>query len=256
MPAAVGAVRRVVVTSLAVVGWWMVSCREIPAPEGGVAAVGPLILPSPGLVAGDTMRDSMGLVAPLTLVAYGADGQPLASAPPMTFIVLDTTAHLADALLIGDRVGNARIVGSAGGIQTRQAQVKVTLQPDTLVASDSLLHRVTYSIIAGDTIASSGGLNVDVRNLVAPPAGVEAVVVRYVIERAPPGNGTTLLLMNGNAVSSRDTTDGSGRASRVARLRLNALNTFLADTAFVSATASYRGQVLGAVTFTIIYTKQ
>jgi hypothetical protein len=258
MPRAVASGRRVVAASLAVVGWWMVSCREIPAPEGGVSAVGPLILPAPGLVAGDTMRDSLGVATPLAVIAYGVDGEPLASPPAASFIVLDTTAHLADALLIGDRLGTARLVGSVGGVQTRQAQVKVTLRPDTLTASDSLLHRVAYSLVAGDTIAVSGPLNVDVDNLDATATGVEAIIVRYVVDRAPAGTGTgpTLLLMNGPVVSTRDTTDAAGRASRVARLRLQALSTFVSDTVLVTATASHRGDVLGAVQFRIVYTKQ
>jgi hypothetical protein len=250
-----GSARRIVMASLAIVGWWMVSCREIPAPEGGVAALGPLQLPSPGVVAGDTMRDSTGLVAPLSVLAYGVDGQLLTSPPASVFVVLDTTAHMADAFLIGDRLGTARVVGGIGAIQTRQSQVKVTLRPDTLTSVDSVLHRITYTL-GSDTVVNSPPLNVDVQNVGATLTGVEAVIVRYIIDQAPSGTPPTVLLMNGNVASNRDTTDGTGRASRVARLRLNALTTFASDTAFITATASHRGRVLGALTFRIVYTRQ
>ena len=251
-----GSARRVVVASLAIVGWWMVSCREIPAPEGGVAALGPLQLPSPGVVAGDTMRDSTGLVAPLSVLAYGVDGQLLTSPPASVFVVLDTTAHMADAFLIGDRLGTARVVGGVGSIQTRQSQVKVTLRPDTLTSVDSVLHRVSYTL-GSDTVVNSPPLNVDVKNVAGTDlTAVEAVVVRYIIDEAPSGTPPTVLIMNGNVASNRDTTDAAGRASRVARLRLNALTTFASDTAFITATASHRGRVLGALTFRIVYTRQ
>lgn len=247
--------RRIFV-SVAVVGVWAVSCRDIPAPADGVHAVGPLQLPSPGLVAGDTMRDSTGAVAALDVVVYGVDGEPLMPQPAKTFILLDTLARLEDAILIGTSTGKLRIVGSVGDIQTRPDTVPVTLSPDTLVlaANDSLLHRVTYAI-ATDTVVNSPQLNVDVRHLSATGGGVEAVVVKYAIVRAPPGTAPTLLLMNNNAISERDTTNDQGRASRVARLRLAALTAFVSDTASVTATASYRGRVLGTVTFTIVYTK-
>ena len=246
--------RRGVVVSLAVVGWWMLSCREIPAPEGGVASVGPLQLPSPGVVAGDTMRDSLGVVAPLTVVAYDVDGEPLTSAPAPTFTVLDTTAHTAGAFLIGDRTGTARVLGTVGAIQTNQKQVKVTLRPDTLTGSDSSLHRITYTLGA-DTVVNSPPLTVDVKNF-ATAQGVEAVVVKYVLDKAPGGTPPTVLLMSGNIVSERDTTDQSGRAARVARLRLLALGGAGPDTAFITATASHRGRVLGALQFRIVYTRQ
>jgi hypothetical protein len=88
---------------------------------------------------------------------------------------------------------------------------------------------------------------------------VEAVIVRYSIVRAPPGDptkGPTLLLMSGTTQSSRDTTDASGKAARSARLRITAITTLAVDTAVVSATSSYRGRTLGTVTFVLIFTRQ
>jgi hypothetical protein len=236
----------------------MISCREIPSPDDGVFALSPIRLPLPGLVAGDTMRDSLGVVAPLEVLAYGLDGEPLSPQPAATFIVLDTVAHTAGVLLIGEEPGTARVVGAVGALQTQPATVKVTLSPDVLVAGDSVLHHKSYSILSGDTVIVSADLNVLVQHLGTPNSGVEAVIVRYSIEQAPTSNGSgpTVVLFSENAASSRDTTDGNGRAARRARLRLAALATVAEDTVRISATSSYRGQSIGSVQFTVIYAKQ
>ena len=238
----------------------LIACREIPAPAGGVFSLSPVRLPSPGVVAGDTMRDSTGNVAPLVVIAYGLDGEPLPQQPPFTFIVADTGAHFDGALLIGDSVGvTVKVLGSVGKLQSQQASVFVTVEPDTLIPADSVIRRVTYSLVNGDTVATSSDLAVLVRHLSPVPSGVQAVIVNYTIDRAPPGNGTgpTAVLMNGNVRSARDTTDNTGRAARTVRLRLLALGAPTGtDTVEVSATASYRGQILGIVQFTIIFTNQ
>jgi hypothetical protein len=250
--------RRPVLTVLAAAAWWLLSCRDIPSPDDGVASVSEIQLPLPGVVAGDTMRDSLGVVAPIQVIAYGSNGQPLSPQPAVSFIVLDTGAHLAGALLIGDSIGRrVRIVGDVGSLQTRPDTVKVTASPDTLVHADSIVHRKTYPV-SGDSVVLSGDLAVLVQHFGADTTGVEAVIVRYTIESFPPDNGTgpTVVLANGSRISSRDTTDANGRASRVARLRLFAKSTFTTDTVLVSATASYRGRVLGTVPFAIIFTRQ
>jgi hypothetical protein len=252
-------VRRGVGVAAGAAAWWLVSCRDVPAPEGGVLSVSPLRLPSPGVVVGDTMRDSTGLVAPLSVVAYGVGGDTIRNAPT-TFATLDTGAHLSGALLIGDNAGTTvRVLGTVAALQTQPVPVKVTTSPDTMVAADSTLHHTKYSLTTGDTVVNSADLTTVVRHKGTTPSGVEAVIVRYAIQRAPPGDpakGPTLLLMNGSTPSSRDTTDTGGRAARSARLRLVAATALAADTALVTATSSYRGRTLGTVTFVLIFTRQ
>jgi hypothetical protein len=251
--------RRVVSVVAGAAAWWLVSCRDVPAPEGGVLSLSPVRLPSPGLVAGDTMRDSVGLIAPLSVVAYGVGGDTIKNATT-SFVTLDTGAHLSAALLIGDNAGTTvRVVASVAALQTQPVFVKVTTSPDTMVAADSTLHRKSYSLLAGDTVVNTGDLATLVQHKGTTPTGVEAVIVRYSIERAPPGDptkGPTLLLMNGTTESSRDTTDASGRTARTARLRVVAATTLTVDTAVVRATSSYRGRTLGAVTFVLVFTRQ
>jgi hypothetical protein len=241
---------------LAAAALWMAGCREIPAPEGGVQSISALVFPSPGVVAGDTVRDSLGAAAPLSIIAYGLDNQPLDPQPVGTFVVLDTGARLEDGrFLIGIVPGDTvRVVGSVQGLQTQPTKIVVTLEPDTLF-TDSTLHRQTYVLLPSDTIPSAQ-LAVTVQNR-ATTSGVAGVIVRYVIEKMPvpkPDGGASIVLMNGPVPSDRDTTDTGGRVLRSARLRINALTTFTTDTAIVSASASYRGAVIGTIQFTITYT--
>lgn len=247
--------------------WWAVrgvavvmtcaACREVPAPEGGVHAISPLILPSPGLVAGDTLRDSLGVAAPLEVIAFGLDNEPLDPQPHATFVVLDTTAHLEGGrFLVGDDAGtNARVVGGVGGLQTQPVTVKVTLQPDTIVAADSTVHHVFYSFTPPPDTVAQTTLNVIVRNRAADGGGVEAVLVRFSVDKAPPSisESPSVVLLNGSVQSERDTTESNGRASRVARLRLAALTEHETDTVLVSATTAYRGVSLGTVQFILVF---
>jgi hypothetical protein len=248
--------RRSAAVVVAAMGWYLLSCTEVPAPAGGVVSISNIRRPSPGLVAGDTLRDSTGLVAPLRVIAYGLDDQPLDPQPAVTFVSLDTIARLAGNYLIGNTPGTARVVGIVGSLQTRVDSIPVTLRPDTLVRSDSVLHRVSYTL-AGDTVVNSGELGTIVQRRLPTLSPVQAVVVKYTITRAPVGNSApTAVLVSSNRLSDRDTSDALGKASRVARLRLGALNSFITDTVMVDATASYRGQTIGVVTFTVVFTKQ
>ena len=202
------------------------------------------------------MRDSIGLVAPLRVIAYGADDEPLDPQPSATFVSLDTIARLAGNYLIGNRTGTARVVGVIGSLQTRVDTIPVTLSPDTMVRSDSTLHRVSYTL-AGDTVVNSGELGAFVQHLLPSPTGVQAVVVKYTITKAPTGSSApTAVIVADNRLSNRDTSDASGKVSRVARLRLAALSAFATDTVMLDAAASYRGRTLGVVTFTVVFTKQ
>ena len=245
--------RKTIGALLAAAAWWLVSCRDVPAPEGGIFSISPLLLPSPGLVAGDTMRDSTGLVAPLRVVAYDVRGDTVTSAP-VTFVILDTGAHLAGPLLVGKDAGTTvRVVGSVAALQTQPASVKVTLSPDTLVAADSLRF---------ERSSSSATLNADLPVLVQHRSGttttpVEAVIVRYTIVRQPASTGgPAVVLMNATTPSFADTTDATGRASRTLRLDVANFVVSPLDSAIVETTAAYAGRVLGTARFTVVYKQQ
>lgn len=246
--------RERVVLAAAMLAAAVASCRDVPAPEGGVFSVSALLLPSPAVVVGDTMRDSAGAAAPLRLVAYGVNGEPLDPQPTTNFVVLDATAHVVGgAYLVGDASGTVRVVGNAGGVQSVPQLVLVTAEPDTLVPSDST-HQVRTFTFPVDT-AVNADLIVQVRS--AAGAGVDGVIVRYEITRSPPavGSGATVVLLNSGVPSSRDTTSGGGTASRTLRFRLAAAAP-ATDSATVTASAAYRGLSIGVVQFTVVFKAQ
>lgn len=237
---------------------WLASCTDL-GPAGGVYSISPLLLPSPGMVVGDTMRDSTGAVAPLRVVGFTANGDTVPGTTA-TFVTFDTLAHLVGGnVLVADHLGGARVLGAIGSVQTLPETVKVTLAPDTIVATDSTHHLKTYSFITGDTLVTSAELSTRVQHLVAggSPSDVDAVIVRYSIVSAPTPKGAipTVALMNNSVGSSRDTTVG-GRAGRALRLLVKQLTGLATDSAVIAATASYRGQSLGTVQFTVVFRNQ
>jgi hypothetical protein len=250
--------RRLAGYAVAAAAFWAVSCREIPAPGNGVQSISALILGSPGLVAGDTLRDSLGLVVPLNVIAYGIDNQPLDPQPAPAFVVLDTGAILADGrYLVGVTPGTTvRVVGEVGSLQTIPTIVKVTLSPEALVATDSTMHHVRYSTL--DSISQE--LNTRVLHYSSSDtSGVEAVIVHYRIVAMPPAAGSIppAALVNGNIPSDRDTTLNTGRSARTLRLRPAQIgkNPLVEDTVIVDADASYRGASIGTIQFLLIFTK-
>ena len=66
-----------------------VSCAEFGTGVGDISYVEFDGIPYPALIAGDTLRDSLGTARPLRARAYDANGNPIVDAP-FTFIVLDS----------------------------------------------------------------------------------------------------------------------------------------------------------------------
>src|SRR5438552_1146142 len=81
----------------------LVNCLSVSDPESGIWAISAIELPSPGVVAGDTMRDSLGKTKPLRVIAYNRQGDSIAAT--FAFLMLDQGAHLNGAFLVGDTAG-------------------------------------------------------------------------------------------------------------------------------------------------------
>ncbi len=244
-------IRRLVVFAAAA-GVVAFACRPIPAPTDGVLSLSDVTLPSPAVVAGDTMRDSAGRAAPVSIVAYGTGGgsDTIANAAA-TFIMLDPGAHVTpDGYVIGDSVRSTpvRIVGSVGTLQTSPANIYVIPLPDSLAdttanPTDTVQFTpldstgtANYSVdLAGQVLATG----------VIPMAPVQGVIVYYSIVYAPQGaNGEIagLLVDPSGRPSSVDTSDVNGIVSR--RIRVRPQAPIAADSFVVSMRAEYAGAPL------------
>ncbi len=244
----------------AAVGLVAFACRPIPAPADGVLSLSEVSLPSPGVVAGDTMRDSAGRAAPVSVIAYGSGGRLDTSSGVMpTFIMFDPGAHVTpDGYVIGDSVRDTpvRIIASVGQLQTSPANIYVTPLPDSLASSTpTVTDTVNFSII-DSTASANYSVNLTGTVLatgVIPADSVQAVIVHYAILHAPPGpNGavTGLLVDASGRPSSVDTSDASGNVSRRIRVRTQA--PVAVDSFVVSMSADYAGAPLRGSPWTFV----
>lgn len=200
------------------------ACGEVPTLDEGIAYISPIILPAPAVAVGDSLRDSLGNVAPLRIEAFGRNDEPLPD-PQATFLptVVPAPISISEEGIVtaSDTVTSVKtmqIVGRVGSkLQTTAVSLLVVPQPDSLGrTSDSLK---TVALPALDT------LRVTVTGLTraGTRVAVPGIVVRYRIAGVyGPGKdtATAILTLEGRTVSrpdstmAVDTTDASGIASR------------------------------------------
>jgi hypothetical protein len=240
----------------------VVACTEFYSTGNlQIASLSSVLLPSPSVVVGDSMRDADGKVAPLRVDAFGPNGEPLTDVD-VQFVVTDTSGALevnSAAIALGIKQSNtATLVGqvSRSGaqsqlLQTNQVTVPVTVAPDTLtqtVTSDTILFRLPSDSLAPGLVVP---LAVTVKGGAANDVPAVGFIVRYTIDQAPPsdpGNPEVVLVSTTGKPSTADTTDNAGLASLNLRLRISGIaNTAVlagnaTDTVKVSASLSYKGQ--------------
>jgi hypothetical protein len=191
-----------------------IACVDMSAPSGP-ASISALQLPWPAVVAGDTMRDSNGVVQPITVIAYDANGTPTTGNTQL--FITDTFKYARVALnkfLIGDSIGQTRLVGQVEGVQTQVAFIFVTLAPAKFKAA---LADTLSPPLGSDSASTDDTRQVQVRLLSENDSATAGWIVRYRIIQAPaPRNATqpVAFITNGGKISNVDTTDQSGTASR------------------------------------------
>ena len=212
---------RVLIGALVVAG--AMACGEVPTLDQGIAYISPIILPAPAVAIGDTLRDSLGTVAPLRIEAYGRNDEKL-PAPQATFLptILPSTVSIdANGILTAsDSVSAVRtvlLVGRVGGkLQTTRASLLVVPQPDSIER--------TSPEVRSAPLPGLDTLRVSVTGvLAATRVPVPGIIVRYRVTRvfgSGAASASTVLTMDGGTVSrpdslvAVDTTDASGAASR------------------------------------------
>jgi hypothetical protein len=217
----------------------LAACVEIPTGANEILSVQFNPLPSPSVVVGDSLRDTLGIVRPVTLSAYNYSGD-LVENPQVKFSTVDRGLHVDSltGIVRGDSVrSSARIFASLKQL-TAIATIAVTQRPDSVVGSndrDSLSYSLT------DTLNVSNAIGVKVVHKVDSTAtAVASYLVSFRIV-SPADTTLARLVTEAGARSSIDTTDASGFAGRRIKLDVTKL-TALTDSVIVQATVKYRGQ--------------
>lgn len=216
----------------------LLSCTDIPTGNNQILSFSVKPLPSPSLVVGDSLRDSLGVVRPITVMAFDFQGDP--AMPPSIRFFAGSRRIKVDSItgvVTADSVQSAaKIIVAVGSIQA-PVSIGVTLRPDTMIASnarDSLSYSLTDT-----TLNFSPALGVKVLH----GKGADSAVVGWRVSfRMISPSGTIAQLVNdGKATgTTADTTDASGIASRRIKLNVAQLTT-VSDSVVVLASASYRG---------------
>ena len=232
-----------------------VACIDMSAP-GGAASISTLQLPSPSVVVGDVMRDSNGAPAPLSVIAYDANNNPISGLSGQ-FYISDSThaAHLDPGnIVVGDKIGASRIIGQIGSLQTAALTVPVTYAPDHLTrgtVADSVL-----APLGRDSATSIGTLVLPVSVRSVNDSASQGFIVSYVISHAPATatsskSPAVYLTSDNGRLATSDTSDVVGATSPklvVNSFELSARDTIYAgtktDSVVVLASAKYKGVLL------------
>ena len=226
------------------------------APKGP-ASITSILLPSPSVVAGDTMRDSAGAVAPLRIIAFDANDVPLAGITSQFFITDSfAAAHITtNNLVVGEKQGTIHVTGQIGGVQSAPALIPVTVAP-TLMALTGKIDTLLAPFANDTTSASTGSEVMSVSLHGAGDTASLGFIVKFQLAYAPPTIAGPIpgvfVSENGTNVSPVDTTDATGASRRlVVRSWLLADEALKAgtkvDSAVVVVSTSFKGHpVLGS----------
>jgi hypothetical protein len=223
-----------------------VACFDLSTDPEEVVAIEFAEFAWPSIVAGDTLRDASGAVAPLVVRLFGGDGDVVTA--PVEFLTLTPAIRIVSGdLLVADdtATGQASLFASTTGIQSIVRQLEVVAAPDSLAADVAV---VPLQWVVPDDPATNVSQPIGGRVLSADGAGVRSWIVTFQLEaggRVIPESDTTqvFLVAESGRPSYADTTDESGRASRRVRLRI-VPGLVPPDSAVITIRASYKGAAL------------
>ena len=252
---------RLLTISLALAG---LACISMEGPKNGAASISGLGLPSPSVVKGDTMRDSLGNAAPLRLTAYDGTGKALTGLTPTYFLIDTGNTNRGDSTSAGriDSLGFLRafstatgafkVVAVLGGLQTSQTTIPITVAPAVIGATlttDTLC--TLFSNESDSTRTLSPPLSITFRGADSTPAiGFVAV---YSLRYSPPSVDTVssaYVSDNNGQPMVRDTSNSSGQTGRRVGLRFQKLANdsvrtgLKQDSVTLDVSARYRGTAL------------
>jgi hypothetical protein len=226
------------------------SCTDVVTNPAIAVAISFDTLPYPSVVAGDTLRDSLGRAAPMRAIAFNSSGGVIASAP-IRYIAIDTGITIAPTGIVTAqaRTGKIRIVASVNGLQSIVETLTVARQPNAVVPVAPLTDTLFYAPL--DNPGTNVSCPLTVRVTTADTAGgvpaTQGWVVSYQAfhDGQPLVQSDTTLATVWDDLSSNatlvDTTIVDGTAARRVRVRSLGLSVSPTDSVIVMATVRYRG---------------
>lgn len=226
------------------------ACADVGTSPDAIVAIAFDTLPYPVVVAGDTMRDSLGRAAPLRAVAYNVAGGVIAS-PAVRYIALDTGVIIdAQGYLVANTrtSGTVRVVAAASAMQSLTKTVIVTRAPTLLAITGGAADTLKYALpdaVSNVSSALAVKLTRDSSGTALPVPGflVTWRVTYHGVTVAASDTTLASLWNDASHPSLMDTTAGDGAASRKLRIRSNNLPS-AADSFVVFATTRYLGAVV------------
>ncbi len=224
-----------------VAGAIVLACVDIPTGADDLLSFSIDPLASPSVVAGDSLRDSEGVATPLSVRAFNYNGEEVETIQAR-FRALDArvTVDSLAGWVVGDSVSatSSRVLTTVDGF-TGFISIPVVLRPDTILgvnSSDTLSYSLT------DSAANvSDGMGVRVlHGLTTTDSAVRSYRVSFELA-APQTPELARLVNDAGRLSSADTTDASGLATRRIRVDVSRLVS-LTDSVIVSASVKYRGE--------------
>ena len=225
----------------------VVGCIDLSTDPDEIVAIEFSELPWPSIVAGDTLRDESGAVAPLVARLFDGDGDVVDG--PVEFLPQQNAVRVVNGnQLVADltATGTIGIIASTEGLQSTALTIEVVPRPDSM-APEGIITPLQWVVPDDPSLNTSAPVSVKVlSNTTTAP--VRSWVVRFQLEaggRVIPENDTTQIFLVGDngRPSYADTTDFSGIASRRVRLRVVPGLT-PPDSAVITVTASYKGVAL------------
>lgn len=211
------------------------ACIDLSVDADAVGSIDFPPLPSPSVVAGDSLRDTTGAPFQLRADVYAADGTLLTDRP-VTFLTADTLARITDggfvignSLTFGDAEFVSRLFASVEGLQSLVRNVNVVPRPDTMIRqSTGTADTIEYNLPALASDTSLLSLQVVLRSYTTAdtiPVSDYLVTYRLVTfagDTVPSTDTTRAFFMVDNAgkITTVDTT-ASGAAKRNLRFRIN-----------------------------------
>jgi len=228
------------------------ACGDVPTLPGGVAYITPILLPSPSMAFGDTLRDSLGHAAPLRVVAVARDSSIVTNV--VVYYLLTTlnsgaTVDNGGIVRAPDSLGTVRVVAqvtdgtssSALQLQTPEVAIDVVPLADSIARSGTLADSTFELPLLQSLSVAVTGMGPSVRGTVS------GIRVHYGITAVYPSTvpvtGHFYLaddqggVLRSDSTVALDTTSSAGIASR-SLVGVVSADGLAADSVLVEAAAS------------------